>query len=376
MFNWDASIFKTVTIKERIKAQFRAEALNATNTVEFANPNTTLTNSSFGLITSQVNHLFWWITWRSHLIARRIKEVHGSLCPLSSLFCWCLLLGGSSVAPDSAGGRGRRDSTPTVSGPTPKSPDGHPDLSGYWRDDGKANPHGNIGKDLPGFKLPFTAAGEAAHKYNVEHTVDPESRCLPGGIPREDAGDGAFQLLQNAGVSVFLYQYGTFRLVPTDGRKHTEDPDPLYFGEEIGTWDGDTLVIDSIAFKQDSWADENADPHSDKLHTVERWTRSDAGHLHLDLLIDDPKYYSQPIHFQRGWVLAPLRLLKEQSVHRKQHRRFQRPPRTRSGCYPRRRNAWLRQSCHVAAATFRHQPGEDYSAARSQLKNPQEGELP
>jgi trimeric autotransporter adhesin len=56
LFNWDASIFKTVTIKERVKAQFRFEALNATNTAEFANPNTTFTNSSFGQITSQVNH--------------------------------------------------------------------------------------------------------------------------------------------------------------------------------------------------------------------------------------------------------------------------------------------------------------------------------
>jgi trimeric autotransporter adhesin len=56
LFNWDASIFKTVTIRERVKAQFRFEALNSTNTVEFANPNTTFTNSSFGLITSQVNH--------------------------------------------------------------------------------------------------------------------------------------------------------------------------------------------------------------------------------------------------------------------------------------------------------------------------------
>lgn len=56
LYNWDASLFKSVLIRERVKAQFRFEALNATNTVEFANPNTTLTNSSFGLITSQVNH--------------------------------------------------------------------------------------------------------------------------------------------------------------------------------------------------------------------------------------------------------------------------------------------------------------------------------
>jgi hypothetical protein len=198
-------------------------------------------------------------------------------------------------------------------GPTPKTVNGHPDLSGFWRDDGNAHPHGNIGKDLPGFKLPFTPAGEAAHKYNVEHTVDPESRCLPGGIPREDAGDGGFQLLQAGANTVFLYQYGTFRLIPVGG-KHSEDPDPTYFGEGIGSWDGDTFVIDSVAFKDtNTWADENADPHSDALHTVERWTRPDLGHLHLDLLIEDPKFYKQPIHFQRSWVLSPGRHAREEA---------------------------------------------------------------
>jgi hypothetical protein len=56
LFNWDLSLFKTFTVRERIKAQFRAEALNATNTVYFGNPNTTVTNASFGLITSQINN--------------------------------------------------------------------------------------------------------------------------------------------------------------------------------------------------------------------------------------------------------------------------------------------------------------------------------
>ena len=152
---------------------------------------------------------------------------------------------GASGGRGGRGGRGRGGPIPT--GPTPRTADGHPDLTGSWRDDGNAKPHGNIGKDLPGFKLPFTAAGEAAHKYNVEHTIDPESLCLPGGLPREDAGDGGFQLVQSGPDAVFLYQYGTFRDVPIDGRKHTEDPDPTFFGEEVGIWDGDTLVIDSIA---------------------------------------------------------------------------------------------------------------------------------
>jgi hypothetical protein len=220
----------------------------------------------------------------------------------------------SNAQQNGGGRRGRGASAPIPTGPAPHLADGHIDLSGYWRDDGKANPHGNIGKDLPGYKLPFTAAGEAAHKYNVEHTVDPESLCLPGGLPREDAGDGGFQLLQAGPDLAFLYQYGTFRVVPLDGRKHSEDPDPTYFGEEIGSWDGDTLVIDSIGFKDTkTWADENADPHSDALHTIERWTRPDAGNLHLELTIEDPKFYKEPIHFQRSWVAAVGQHSREQA---------------------------------------------------------------
>ncbi len=115
----------------------------------------------------------------------------------------------------------------------------HPDLTGCRRDDGNAKPHSNLGKDYPGFKLPFTPAGEAAHKYNVEHNIDSESLCLFGGLPREDIGDMGFQLIQSPSNTVFLYQYGAFRDVPTDGRKHADDPDPTFFGEEIGSGEGD-----------------------------------------------------------------------------------------------------------------------------------------
>lgn len=209
---------------------------------------------------------------------------------------------------------GRKPNFPTPKGPTPRTPDGHPDLTAYWVDDGNAKPHGNLGKDYPGFKLPFTPAGETAHTYNVTHTVDPESLCLPGGLPREDVGDGGFQLVQAGDSAVFLYSYGTHRVVPIDGRKHAEDPDPTFWGEEVGTWDGDTLVIDSVAFKDTkTWADENADPHSDALHTVERWTRSDAGNLHLELTVNDPKFYTEPVHYQRSWIAHPKQQIKEEA---------------------------------------------------------------
>jgi hypothetical protein len=189
-------------------------------------------------------------------------------------------------------------------GPAPRLGE-HPDLSGYWLPSRKDKPVGNLGKDIPGYKLPFTAAGEAARKYNVEHTIDPEALCVVGGLPRHNASGLPFQLLQGADHAVFLYWYTTYRLVPFDGRKHSDDPDPSFFGEEIGSWEGDTFVIDSIAFKeQRTWADENANPHSDQQQVIERWTRPDIGHLHVDMVVTDPKFYLEPVHYQRTWLLG------------------------------------------------------------------------
>jgi hypothetical protein len=187
--------------------------------------------------------------------------------------------------------------------PAPRTADGHPDLSGYWKGTRDTRPGGNIGKDLPGFKLPLTPAGEAALRYNLTATIDPESLCIIGGIPRHNASGLPFEVLQGAKKVVFLYWYSYFRLIPVDGRKHSDDPDPSFFGEEIGRWEGDTLVIDSIAFKDERvWIDENANPHSDALHVVERWTRPDADHIHVDTLIEDPKFYTRSFTYSRTWV--------------------------------------------------------------------------
>lgn len=194
-------------------------------------------------------------------------------------------------------------SAPAQSKPTPRTASGKPDLSGYWKTMQGQGPGGNIGKDLPGFKLPLTPAGEAALKRNLTATVDPESLCILGGIPRHNASGLGFEVLQGANKVAFLYAYTYFRLVPLDGDlKHTEDPDPAYFGEEIGRWDGDALVIDSIAFKENMWIDENANPVSSEVHVVERWTRPDADHIHVDTVITDPKYYTRPFTYQRTWA--------------------------------------------------------------------------
>ena len=152
-------------------------------------------------------------------------------------------------------------------------------------------------KDLPGLKLPLTPAGEAAWKHNTTATVDPEAICILGGIPRHNASGLPFMVMQTPQYVAFLYFYSYYRLIPTDGRKHEEDPDPSFFGDEVGHWDGDAFVIDSVGFKDTQvWADENGSPHSDALHVVERWTRPDAKHIHVDTTIEDPKFYTKTVH--------------------------------------------------------------------------------
>jgi hypothetical protein len=190
--------------------------------------------------------------------------------------------------------------------PTPRMANGHPDLSGYWKGTRDTRPVGNIGKDLPGFKLPLTPAGEAALQHNLTATIDPESLCIIGGIPRHNASGLPFEVLQGNNKIVFLYWYSYYRLIPIDAnRKHAREIDPSFFGEEIGHWEGDTLVIDSLGFKDERvWIDENANPHSDALHVVERWTRPDADHIHVETLIEDPKFYSKPFTYSRTWVLG------------------------------------------------------------------------
>src|SRR5271154_4892746 len=134
--------------------------------------------------------------------------------------------------------------------PAPRTASGHPDLSGYWKGTKDTHPGGNIGKDLPGFKLPLTPAGQAALQHNLTATIDPESLCIIGGIPRHNASGLPFEVLQGAHKVAFLYFYSYYRLIPVDpSRKHSDDPDPSFFGEELGKWDGDALVIDSIGFK-------------------------------------------------------------------------------------------------------------------------------
>lgn len=78
---------------------------------------------------------------------------------------------------------------------------------------------------------------------------------------------------------MLLEQNSWFHVTPIVGRPHLKDPDPTWFGSSVGRWEGDTLVIDSIAFNGKVRIDTIGHPVSDQLHTVERFRRRDLGHI-------------------------------------------------------------------------------------------------
>jgi hypothetical protein len=193
--------------------------------------------------------------------------------------------------------------------PAPRTADGKPDLSGFWK-----GPliFGGMFKSVGG--PPFTPAGEEAYKYNLAKSINPEALCLFAGIPRASISGVQFEIVQNSNRVAFLYELmWTFRTIPVDGRGHAKDTEPSFFGDGIGKWDGDTLVIDSIGFKDKlSWIDDDAHPHSDAMHVVERWSRTDATHLAHSVTVEDPKFYTKPFTFDRVYThMAPGQELME-----------------------------------------------------------------
>ena len=182
--------------------------------------------------------------------------------------------------------------------PAPRTPDGKPDLSGFWQGPLLRN----MDKNVPGgFPSIFTPAGKGAYEYNLTKTVNPEGLCLFAGIPRASISGVPFEIVQNSNRVVFLYELmTTWRSIPVDGRDHPKDVEPSFFGNGVGRWDRDTLVIDSVGFKDKlSWLDDDAHPHSDAMHVVERWWRPDAEHLAHEVSVEDPKFYTKPFTFDR-----------------------------------------------------------------------------
>jgi hypothetical protein len=197
---------------------------------------------------------------------------------------------------------------PAPTGPAPKFDDGTPDLSGVWLGGGSSD--GDITRGLkPGESVVMLPWAEALVKTR-QSKDDPEANCLPSGVPR--GSPYPWRIVQQPGYYFILYEGNihSYRQIFMDGRKHPADPDPTWFGHSIGRWEGQTWVVDTVGFNDRFWFDYVGHPHTEKLHTIERYTRVDAGNMTIEVTIDDPGAYAKPFTTQgRARIMAGTELM-------------------------------------------------------------------
>src|SRR5580692_4073133 len=152
----------------------------------------------------------------------------------------------------------------------PRMPDGKPNFNGIW-DHPYVPDVSKDGKDQKGAgELPFTPAGAANFKNYDVSKFDYTGHCLPFGLIRSvNVGGYPIQIVQNSKYVAELFEQNTwFHVIYVDGRDHPKDLEPTWFGNSVGKWDGDTLVVDTIGFNGKTRLDTIGHPHTDALHVI------------------------------------------------------------------------------------------------------------
>jgi hypothetical protein len=193
-----------------------------------------------------------------------------------------------------------------VNGPVPRLADGRPDLTGPWLgggSDADMEREGGLKPgELIGLMLPW--AKELRAKREKAIYGEPYIYCLPMSVPRVNPYPWAFAMTYTSKGLQYIYilhetgDAGAHRVVYMDGRPHPKDVFPTWWGHSIGRWDGDTLVIDTVGYNDKFWFDAVGTPHTEKLHTVERWTRINYGTLVNEFTLDDPGTFTKPIQMK------------------------------------------------------------------------------
>ncbi len=103
------------------------------------------------------------------------------------------------------------------------------------------------------------------------------------------------KVIQTPGLVVILNELdASYRQIFTDGRPLPVDPNPSWNGYSSGSWDGDTLVVQSNGFRDGMWVDAAGSPLTDAAKITERFRRLDFGRLQIEITVDDPKAYTKP----------------------------------------------------------------------------------
>jgi hypothetical protein len=181
--------------------------------------------------------------------------------------------------------------------PTPRLPDGTVDLAGVWTGFGSNSGDISTGLKAGSEVVMLDWAADVFKKRLAKD--DPQGNCLPSGIPRGNPYPWRFvqDRTHKAAERIYVLYEGnihSFRQIFMDGRPHPEDPDPTWWGHSIGHWEQDTLVVDTIGFNDLFWFDFLGHPHTEKLHTIERYRRTDMNTMEIEVTIEDPGAYKKP----------------------------------------------------------------------------------
>ena len=215
--------------------------------------------------------------------------------------------GGSGSVQSEGGVRYINPGSPTVSEeeatsrPVPRLPDGKVDLTGPWVGGGS---NGDIERDgglKPG-ELPLLPwARELRDKRLAKD--EPYTACLPMSVPRVNPYPWKFAMSYTEKGLSHIYvlhetgDAGAHRVIYMDGRKHPPRDTivPSWWGHSIGWWEGDTLVVDTIGYNDKFWFDSRGTPHTEQLHTIERYTRVSWGRLRHQFWMEDPGALERPV---------------------------------------------------------------------------------
>jgi hypothetical protein len=214
-----------------------------------------------------------------------------------------------------------------VAVPTPRTVDGHPDISGFWANamnffgvggpfnDGKAvTPEGKSVHPIAGAEEEEIAGDTAsvAHRradaaarpvykpelvatandnFTKASHIDPSFRCEPLGVPRLGAPSEIFEV--GKAVALLYGNRNIYRVIPTDNRPHDADADSMPNGDAVGHWEGDTLIVDVTNLSEDTWLDGDGSFHDKNLHVIERFTRQ-GNTLGYEVIVEDPTLFEKP----------------------------------------------------------------------------------
>jgi hypothetical protein len=130
------------------------------------------------------------------------------------------------------------------------------------------------------------------------HELEPHARCKASGVARLFLTPYGVEFVELPELRrLYIFDIGgphTYRTVYMDGRAHPARLEPTFYGHSIGWWEGDTLVIDTTGFNEGFWLDRDGLPHTEKLRTLERFTRTDFSAIRYELTVDDPGAYTAP----------------------------------------------------------------------------------